>query len=238
VIHRLSGARRARPRRAVATTVLLALATSLLAAPGCGAKGQPRVQLADGNLSLTTPKELRDPVSRGVVTEVRTISGATIGPRERACIRSSDATLPSRQLLVERVDIRGTSITFRLPGQRFVYGCTAAGGLRDREFSWCGHVLGKLRGGRLRDPRLDIGCRDATGGPWGSVWVDPVRGTRWVVVRDREYAQIYPTAVGLPVRVTTGAVDTRTGMALFRVEEYDRTGALISASRLRAAVAG
>jgi hypothetical protein len=214
----------------------------LLTLAGCGERSRtPHTPpaLVDGLLSQPAPRELEQLGQTAVLTRVRTLTATTLSRRDRSCVRAeAGGALRATEVAVERVDALGSSLTFRLRGERFVHGCTSGGAGQAPRSDWCGHMEGKLRHGRLTDPRLDILCRTHRGEPVGSVWIDPVRGARWVVVRDTSRVQIYPTAGSLPVRVTTTTVDLQTATAVFRVEQYDGSGARIAEATIRAAVAG
>ena len=221
----------------------VATATVLLTLVACGEtpqKPKARPALADGSPSQPVPHELSGLGTASVLTRVHTVTSTNLNRRDRLCIHSeAGRPLGPGDVAVERLDALGSSLTFRPRGGRFVYGCIAGGRNPIAEASWCGHVAGEVRHDRLVDPRLDIGCHTSSGAaPIGSAWIDPVPGARWIVVRDRMRIQIYPTAASLPIRITTTAVDIETATALFRLEQYDGSGARIAEATLRTAVAG
>ncbi|HXY16976.1 MAG TPA: hypothetical protein VEH79_02265 [Gaiellaceae bacterium] len=205
---------------------------------GCSAPRRAPASLVDGRRAQPPPPQLRALGSSAVLTEVRTVASSDLSPAERRCVRGDGSLLGTGWPLVERVDVRSITVTFRPVRGRFVYGCMSSGRRKTRDIAWCGHAYGPLRGGRLTDPRLDVSCRDARGRPWASAWIEPVPGARWIVVDGNDPPQIYPAAVNLPVRVTTTSVDLPSATATFRVEQYDGSGRRVSFSILRAAVAG
>jgi hypothetical protein len=93
--------------------------------------------------------------------------------------------------------------------------------------------------GRLRDPRLDILCRTRSGAPVGLVWAQPSTSARYVAVEQPGYSEVYETAGGLPVRIsTTSGVQTDDSLATFELSEHDANGDLVRRYRLTARVAG
>jgi hypothetical protein len=113
---------------------------------------------------------------------------------------------------IERTGRSGRSITLR-SGSR-ILGCD---GVPASEGAFCASAVGLLRRGELVDPRLSLTCR-VRGRTIGFGWMEPLRGARWIVVRVRGSAELYPVAGELPVRVTT----TRVGLdsAVFDVAQY------------------
>jgi hypothetical protein len=134
---------------------------------------------------------------------------------------------------VERVDVHGGSVTFLGADGTTVYGCDSSPA---GSSAWCGHAFAALDGGRLRDPRLSIGCRD--GGPIAYAWIQPTRFTEWVLIRHEGYREAYRVVDELPVRVATEDVDLMSSRARFDVSEHELGGDLNRAYELRAAVSG
>jgi hypothetical protein len=134
---------------------------------------------------------------------------------------------------VERVDVHGESVTFLGADGTTVYGCDSSPA---SSTAWCGHAFAVLDGGRLRDPRLSIGCRD--GGAIAYAWIEPARSTAWVLIRHEGYREAYRVVDELPVRVATEDVDLMSSQARFGVSEHERDGDLKRAYELRAAVSG
>jgi hypothetical protein len=103
--------------------------------------------------------------------------------------------------------------------------------------SWCGRAYGRLRRGRLSDPRLDLAC-SASGKPLAFAWIEPGRRARYVVVRHPAYAEAYVVAAGLPVRVMTSDVDLEHSRATFDVSEHASNGRRLRTFRVETQVAG
>ena len=214
------------------------LALIILLCASCGSKTEVQVRLADARPAPPLPAALRG-MSDAVLTRALAAGPGRISPSERSCVNALTNSVPAANVrMVERVDVRGTSLTFRVPGTARVFGCLSNRGPRHRGVTWCGHVVGEIRHGLLLDPRLDIACRDRHGHPWGSVWIDPDPRARWIVAREQGLAQVYPVVGPLPIRITTSAVDVRSASATFIVEQYDGTGGRVAFSIVRAAVAG
>ena len=71
------------------------------------------------------------------------------------------------------------------------------------------------------------------------VWVEPDPRTRFVAVRQPGYAEVYRTAGGLPVRISSvDGVSLERSSATVDVSEHDRGGSLVRKYRVDAAVAG
>ena len=139
--------------------------------------------------------------------------------------------------MVQRVGVKGVSLTFLDAERRVALGCDrsarpAASG------PWCARSVGRLFSGRLRDPRVDILCRDARGRPVGFGWIEPAAGARWIVVGDGPGAEVEEVAAGLPVRIATTDVDAATSSATFDVRELAEGGKEVRRYTLRASVAG
>lgn len=143
-------------------------------------------------------------------------------------------------VVVERIDADGLTVTFRGAKGEPLYGCDSddpSGGGTNGE-RWCGHAFGLLAAGRLRDPRLSLGCRGADGRPVGFAWVQPSADAAYVVVSRDGYRAVYPVAGGLPVRVGTEEVDIESSSATFDVTEHARDGRRLRVYELEAAVSG
>jgi hypothetical protein len=143
-----------------------------------------------------------------------------------------------RVLVVERSGRVTRSVTVTQRGSRVIFACDKTGvRLEGRE--WCGLSAGMVRNGRIADPRLNILCRDADGHHVAAAFVNPVRGARWIGVEHGASTELYPTARGLPVRVsTTQGVDYERARATFRISQIGARGRVLARSRLVAQVAG
>ncbi|OFW75691.1 MAG: hypothetical protein A2Y55_10965 [Actinobacteria bacterium RBG_16_68_12] len=141
--------------------------------------------------------------------------------------------------IVIRLGVSGESVTFRDETRHGLHGCDNSLGPREARQRACGVAFGQLLAGRLRDPRLNVGgCSTRDGEPLGFAWVEPDTGTRFVAVEQDGYVEVYETAAGLPIRVTTGDVDIERSSAEFRISEHGSDGHLIRRYRLEASVAG
>ena len=103
--------------------------------------------------------------------------------------------------------------------------------------AWCGSAHGMLHEGRLRDPRLDLGCAIGEN-EVGLLWITPLPTTAFVAVRQPGYVEVYPVASRLPVRVATHDVETEGSQAAATYTEHDVRGRLLRRSRVEASVAG
>jgi hypothetical protein len=215
--------------------LLLVLASPAACADGEGVE-EP-VRLFDGSPAPAVPAALDSLRGRAVMTRVRVVRARRIEPALLdACLRLvGPASLAPGGTIVQRVGLDGASITFRHGG--WLRGCDRAafGGAR----RWCGGAVGRLRpDGRLFDPRLDLACRDADDRRLGFAWIDAAPGARFVVVQNRGHAEIYPTAGGYPVRVTTSDVSEESSSASFAVRQYAAEGREITRETLEPVVAG
>jgi hypothetical protein len=200
-------------------TVTSIACVSLLAAAACGSGGGKK-----------TPARAVDSVR---VRHVSLPAGGTIG----RCL----ALTSFRRGVVVVVERRGRltrSLTVAQRGSPDVFACDATGvALEGRE--WCGVSAGRLRNGRVTDPRLELLCRDRRGRHVGSAFVNPLRGARWVAVEQPRYTELYQAAAGLPIRIATIAgVDYEHARATFRITQLDARGRVLSRGRLVAHVAG
>jgi hypothetical protein len=216
------------------------LALALLLVSGCG--GSPPPQLADGTAPAAVPAPLADTVEHATLTHVHVIgSAATASVAAHACLDRLPPPSHLQSVLVERVGLNGSSITFRITAPPTIYACDhisdAAGEAQGKP--WCGGAAGLLQGGRLRDPRLDVLCTDKHGQTVAFAWVVPLPKARWIVVRDGSRPEIYPVAAGLPVRVTTTHdVFQKDALALFHVSQYAADGRRLTSGTIEARVAG
>jgi hypothetical protein len=178
-----------------------------------------------------------------VLSALRVLPASRLDPRDRACLEAfrGEFRISPATVVVSRVGTSGASLTFRDETAGVVLGCdrTAARAGATPSRPWCARSVGYLAGGRLRDPRVDVLCRDAHGDPVGFGWVEPRDlEAHWIVVRGGPQVEVEPAAAGLPVRVLTRDVDRETSSATFAVTEYGRSGKELVRYRVRAAVAG
>ncbi len=212
------------------TTLLLA--AMLLA--GCAGSGARPQRLLYGEAA----QEFK-PVPGSVIAIGRVLDGTTLGRRFTSC-RPAGAGIGNDAVVVERIGVFGESLTFADSGRTTVYGCdggTDPAG--ERRPPWCGSAAGRLRGGRLLDPRLDILCRDGKGGPLAYAWVEPAAGVRWIAVNQGRYSEVYEVLAGLPVRIaSTRGIRAAQARASFEVTQFDEHGKELIRGQLEAQVAG
>lgn len=205
----------------------------------CSGDSRPPESLLDGSPVGTPPIELEGVVEPAVATKFRIISGSALesDPRVATCVRGRIRIEPVG-VVVERVGVASETVTYRADAE--LHGCDNSAGSREGDRRWCGSSTGRLYGGRLRDPRLDIvGCESASGERMGFAWIEPARDTRYVAVEQPGYTEVYETAGGLAVRVaTTTDIDLERSGARFRVSEHDAEGRLLKRYVLDAVVAG
>ena len=197
--------------------------------------------LMDGSSATELPIDLEGIERSTVLTSVEVTRAAEIdaGSAVASCLQQDWDDRPFGPIVV-RVGVSGESVTFRNRSRRGLYGCDNSEGPREESRQWCGGAFGQLDRGHLRDPRLDMGaCTTRAGGLLGFAWIQPSRGTRYVVVRQPGYAEVYEVAGGLPVRVTTTSdVEIEGSRAAFDTSEHGSDGELIRRYRLEARVAG
>jgi hypothetical protein len=212
-------------------TGLVIAAVVALAVVGCDSGKRPD-QLLDGQ-----PAAEFKPVSGSVVALGRVLRGTTLGRRFLLCRPDSVAR---DALVVERIGVFGESLTFADRNKRTVHACD--GGVDpagEHTPPWCSGSAGRLFEGRLLDPRLDIGCRDAKRRPLAYAWIEPVTGAHWIGVDQGGYTEIYEVLGGLPVRIsTTRSIDLSHSRAVFEVSQYGLAGGELISVRVEAGVAG
>jgi hypothetical protein len=181
-----------------------------------------------------------DDLDEAVMTGTRV---TTAGEVDRARLDACGlASAPDDTVVIERVGIRGSTLTFN---SRPLFGCDA---IRDpatavdpdRPYAgvWCSAPNGRFDDGGLNDPRLSL-CPSTQGDLTAFVWVEPQAGTKWVVVADAGTREVYVVVGSLPVRVTTtDGVEPESSRASFDIEEYAADGTKLREYTLEAAVAG
>lgn len=220
-------------------------ATLAGALAGCTGEGErPPERLLDGSPARTLPVELEGIDAPAVLTRARLAvpSDLAAASATLSCLRERARALTPAGAAIERVGVSSESVTFRIaarasPGA--VYACDRGAGSGEPGRRWCGSSYGELTGGRLHDPRLDLGCHGRQGEPLGFVWVEPAARTRYVAVEQAGYVEVYEPLGGLPVRISSSTdVDLAASRATFAVSEHDRSGRLVRRYRLEAVVAG
>lgn len=221
------------------TAPLLALA-AIASATGCWSRSDgPPTRLVDGT-PASAPSVRLDAPTPQILTGVTSTTAKRLpdGTPSGECLRAArehGATAP----VVVRTGVTGLSATYRTASGRALVGCDATHAATVHDAAWCGRAYGRLERGRLLDPRLDLaGCSTPMGDTVAFAWIAPGARTAYVAVRQDGYTEVYATAGGLPVRVTTNAVSVDRSSATFDVSEHSSTGALVRSSLLEVRVAG
>lgn len=215
----------------------LCVGAALALVVGCTGDATPAPStLIDGTPARSPPDVLESVEGPRVATRVRVVAA---GSRDVRSLRAScvSGALPGGPV-VERTGVAGVSVTFVDPGRGAVRACDATDVRRSRPERWCGQAFGLLSGARLRDPRLTITCRDASGDLVGFAWVQPSDAAAYVVVQEPGYAEIYAAAGTMPVRVTTTDVDLTSSQATFAISEHAKDGRRLRSYDLVTQVAG
>lgn len=225
-------------RRLVRGSVLPLLA----AAVSCsfGDEGAPTT-LMDGSDAPSMPVTLDAVEEPAVLARVRIVRVDELerGSAAAECLGGRALGYQVSGVAVERMGVTSESVTLREASGRALHACDDSPGDREAQRRWCGGAYGALVHERLRDPRLSILCSTDDGTSMGFVWIQPEPAARYVAVEQPGFVEVYETAGGLPVRVsTTTEVDLQHSSAAFSVSEHDSSGALLRAYELRAVVAG
>jgi hypothetical protein len=177
------------------------------------------------------------PVPNSVLTIGRVVDGTTLGGRFERC-RPDDVQRDAT--VVERIGVFGQSLTFMDADGRIVYACDGgADPTHERTPPWCGASAGRLVGGKLLDPRLDVLCKDGSGDPLAYAWVEPASGAHWIGVDQGSYVEVYEALGHLPVRIASAReIDLGRAEATFAITQYDDHGDPLITGKLEARVAG
>jgi hypothetical protein len=192
--------------------------------------------LADGSKPPRLQVELEGGGEPAVLTRVQ---AGTAGRMRRGTLASRCAArrpevVPADAPAVTRTGVDGQSVTIVVDNGAALVACERTSAF---DGAWCGSAHGMLHEGRLRDPRLDLGC--ATGeNEIGLLWITPLPTTAFVAVPQPGYVEVYPVASRLPVRVATHDVETEGSRAAATYTEHDVRGRLLRRSRVEASVAG
>jgi len=212
----------------------LALLLAVLLLAGCDSGNHRPERLLYGQAAQEFSQ-----VPGSVIALGRVLAGTTLGGRFTSC-RPAEAGVQNDAVVVERIGVLGESLTFADADHKTLYGCdggTDAAG--ERKLPWCGNPAGRLVGGKLLDPRLDVLCRDTKGRPLAYAWVEPAVGARWVGVDQGKYTEVYEVLAGLAVRIASArGVQPSRARATFDVTQYDRDGKELIKGKLEAQVAG
>jgi hypothetical protein len=225
------------PSRLALPLVCAALVAAVAAACGSEQRAVP-ANLVDGSPVAPLPSRLKDEKSlaRGRV-EVFPIGR---GDRDRlgACLRSlSPVQTSAGRPVVSRTGVEGASLTFADRSGRRVYACDHAPRALEGRY-WSASSVGRIPHGRLLDPRLSlVTLKD--GKIVAFAWVQPLARTRWLIVDQGSFRELYEVAGGLPVRLTTRrGIDIDRSSAIFDVEQLDRDGRELRHALVTTFVAG
>ena len=226
--------------RSVVSASVLALGVGMPA--GCGNGDDVPDRLMDGSEPSALPVELQGIEQPAVMTASRVVPSSQRQQAERSasCLKRGrgDPPVPTGAS-VERIGVHSETVTFLDDTGRAIFGCDNSEGPREENRRWCGGAYGQLFAGRLRDPRLGIGCVTEDDEKVGFVWVQPGRNIRYVSVEQPGYVEVYEVAGRLPVRIATrSGVRVEGSRATFDVFEHDSDGRLVRRYRLEAVVAG
>lgn len=221
------------------TAVRLVMSVSIaLLTVGCmGDDASAPRSLSDGSPAHPPPVELQGVDEPTVATRLRVVPLSSIpsGSALADCVRG---TRPTPGIAVERVDVRGRSISYVGASGQAAFACDYVPSPSDTDASWCGRAFGRLVQGRLSDPRLSLGCEESEDEPVGYAWVQPAAETAYVVLEHAGYSESYLVKSVVPVRVRTDDVDVPSSTARFEVSEHARDGRRLRAYELEAAVSG
>jgi hypothetical protein len=213
-----------------------------LALAGCSDdQPDPPLALVNGTSVRVVPVTLEGIDQPALLTSVSVVDSGELdaGSPAADCVRRRFGKTRAAGPIVVRVAVSAESVTFREASGIATAGCVDTAGRRPDDRRWCGAAYGTLSSGRLRDPRLDLGCVTAEEEPVASIWVEPSPDTQYVVVLQRGYAEVYEPAGDLPVRVSsTSGVDLSRSQAMFDLREHDAAGGLLRRYRVEASVAG
>ena len=219
---------------------LVIVALTALAQVACLGGGARPTELSDGSPARAPSLTLDGVGSPQIETKATAVGppGATTGLVAR-CLAETHEHTP-RPPIIWRVGVDGASITFRTVSGGDVVACDGTALRTGSGRTWCGVALGRVHGGRLLDPRLDLAaCSAPSGDPVAFVWADPGPRTRYVALDRDGFVEVYPVVAGLPVRVAaTSDIDLDSSSASFEVSEHDAKGRMLRSYTLRARVAG
>ena len=211
------------------------LGLAALAAAGCAGGAQPPpAVLADGSQARPPPVELEGVESPTVATRARVLRPSAIDTG--STVARCDG--PRNALVIQRVGVSGTSVTYLGPERRAMYGCDGTAHGRTTRTAWCGHAYTRLRAGRLLDPRLSLTCLSTDDEPLGFGWLQSAADASYVVVARAGYNEVYAVARELPVRAVTDDVDLGAASATFSVSEHARDGQRLREYVVEARVSG
>ena len=223
----------------VPTTALFAVLLVTMVAlgqVGCARASKPPTHLVDGTPVQHPLVTLEGAPSVQILTRAIAADPRRALPgRVETCLSAARGRTPRKPAVI-RTGVLGSSVTFRTTSGREVVACDGTGPNRP----WCGRALGRLHGGHLLDPRLDLAsCSTVGGDRLAFTWIEPDNRARYVAVRRDGYAEVYPVLARLPVRVATDTnIDLGTSSASLEISEHDSAGGLLRSYTATASVAG
>lgn len=228
-------------RRHPLSLALAAWAALLLVGCSAGDGPSPPDRLSDGRPVERVPVDLEGVDETVVLAAVEAVEARSVSRDSDIgrCLAGRPEQSASRSPVVSRVTTRAASVTFRDGTDRALVACDGIPSLeRPGITTWCGSAHGTLFAGKLRDPRLGLGCATTDDEPVGLLWIEPEPAAAYVSVERDGYLEAHEVAGNLPVRVDAGDVDLDGSRATAEVWEHDRTGGLVRRYRLEASVSG
>src|SRR4249919_4258539 len=215
-----AGARDTAMRRRRVLLRLAAVSACALATTACGGNDEPPTRLLDGSPAVVPTVSLDGVDESAIEATVAVVPRRRIaaGSAEAECLRGPDDAGVGP--LVMRVGTYATSVTFRAASGRGLIGCDGVTAAREVGRHWCGRAFGRLRRGRLHDPRLDLACDRTDGGPIAFAWIEPSPRAAYIAVEEHGYVEVCRSS------------------ASFAVSEHDRAGHLLRRYRPEPSVAG
>ncbi len=189
-------------------------------------RGPPPSELADGSAARVLGIGFEGVDVPVIATRARALTATRL-----PCGEEGKPGLVERG--VERVGVRGTSVTTVSPDGRTARGCDGT-----RVDDWCGQAFGRLHPERAVEPRLSLTCSGGGDATVGFAWVEPGPGAAYVVVTHDRYAEAYGVLDSVPVRVATEQVDVESSSARFEVTEHAESGRRLRRYVLQPRVAG
>lgn len=230
------------PRRSCFVVAMHVLPVVVVVLAGCvGGESAPD-GLMDGSKASAPPVQLQGVEGPVVLTKIQVVLPSARGSESRSgsCLKAGRGNERPRGPSVERVGVRSETVTFEEESGKALFGCDNSLGRREGDRRWCGGAYGRLYGGHLRDPRLDIGgCSTDDDKPIAFVWVEPGPRARYVAVRQPGFREVYEPAASLPVRIatTSGFKQDPLGVTV-DLSEHDASGRLLRTRRIEAFPAG
>jgi hypothetical protein len=218
--------------RGAAPLAVLLVACTAACAPRSGGDGEAPHELADGSATTrwTTPP-LED-VEQPIRTRVRVVRAGEVARAVDRCARGGWSVPPTGDAVL-RAGAYARTVTLRGTGGRGLYACDGTGS------RWCASVFGRLVRRRLADPRLDLVSCPPERQPVAVAWIEPSARARYVVLHHPGFAEVYPTAARMPVRVAShAAIDVDHSTATFHISEHAADGRKLLEYELRTSVAG